>query len=93
MSLHTVNHTDPQLWRDCLLTLAAGDAVLLLEEAVYLALPGALPAPLPAETPCYVLQEDLVLRGLLGRTGDFQPISAAGFVALTLEHPRVVSWS
>lgn len=93
MSLHTINRTDPQVWRDCLLALAAGDAVLLLEEAVYLALPGALPTPLPAATPCFVLQEDLVLRGLLGLTSGFQPISAAGFVALTLEHPRVVSWS
>jgi len=88
MSLHTFNKP-PTPAR--LQLLAAGDAVLLLEDAVYAA---QTALPLPAGVALYVLAADLAARGI---SASIRPNSCfvdyAGFVDLSLAHDKVINWS
>jgi tRNA 2-thiouridine synthesizing protein B len=74
----------------CLRSLGPGDALLLLEDGVY----GALPdQPGPAEGACHALEEDVRARGLAGRLrADVAPVDYAGFVELVAAHERTLSW-
>lgn len=96
-TLHTVNKCDPGLVQQCLGSAAEGDTVLLIEEAVYAALPGhALDKLLQhrgAGIALRALKEDLAARGISARIpADFSVVSYAEFVALSLAHTRVVNW-
>ena len=96
-TLHTVNKCDHALVQQCMSATADGDCVLLIEDAVYAALPGhALEKILQhrgAGVALGALKEDLADRGISDRIpSDFSVVSYAEFVALSLAHLRVVNW-
>ncbi len=97
MALHTLNRApaDQSCVTRCLNALADNDALLLIEDGVYAALPGhqALFAALPDSVSLYVLQPDLQARGISEKVRDvFTPIDDAGFVQLACDQDKVVSW-
>jgi tRNA 2-thiouridine synthesizing protein B len=82
----------------CLSRIGEGDAVLLIEDAVVVALAGTsfesdLKAA-SADKRLYVLTPDLEARGLAGRemVDGFDAVDYKGFVSLVTEHDRVHSW-
>lgn len=101
MTLHTYNKSldagEARL-HNCLRTLAGGDALLLLEDGVYLAprlqAGSALRAAIPEGVSLYALRPDVAARGLSARLpADFSDIEYGEFVQLCLAHPRVVNWN
>lgn len=93
-TLHVINKTVESLWQSCASVLSKGDALLLIEDAVYAALP-AQPqlALLPAGTHLHALADDLALRGISAKIRPgIEQITYNQFVALSLAHERVVSW-
>jgi tRNA 2-thiouridine synthesizing protein B len=97
MTLHTFNKSPAQgaaMLAQCLLALAPGDSLLFIEDAVYAALAGGLPDTLPQDVRLYVLSEDLAARGISARIRpEFSRVDYQGFVALCLQHARVVNWN
>jgi len=97
MALHIINKTDPTLWQLLQSAIHPKDAVLLIEDAVYVALPTypltpGLYALLP-QLPCHVLAEDLAARGISAKIRpEFASVSYREFVALCLLHDKVVNW-
>ncbi|MFP5440335.1 MAG: sulfurtransferase complex subunit TusB [Gammaproteobacteria bacterium] len=83
---------------DCLRAASAGDAVLLLQDGVYAAAGGEKARGLLAQARqqavhVHLLSPDLAARGLQPDAGcPAQAVSDDGFVALTEQHARVVSW-
>lgn len=97
MTLHTLNKCDPSLVQSCVDATAEGDSILLIEEAVYLAMTGHATGALLLQhstgLSLKVLKEDLAARGISARIpADFSVVSYAEFVALSLAHARVVNW-
>jgi tRNA 2-thiouridine synthesizing protein B len=97
MTLHIINKTDTTLWQTCLQSLQAGDALLLIEDGVYLAMANNAALQVlnkhQISLTCYVLAEDLALRGISARiTPVFSSIPYQAFVELCLQHNRVVNW-
>ena len=94
MSLHVINKTDPALWHTCLGALSDGDALLLIEDAVFAALPGYIDVLKPAASvQVLALSDDLALRGISARiTPSVRHASWQDFVVLSLQHDKVVSW-
>ncbi len=82
----------------CLSRIAAGDAVLLIEDAVVVAAAGTSYETelksASASHKLYVLSPDLEARGLAERSlvDGFSCVDYKGFVALVTEHDRVHSW-
>ena len=95
MSLHVINKTDPALWQTCVAALGDGDALLLIEDAVFAALPGYGHAlKTPASVQVLALSDDLALRGISARiSAAVRHASWHDFVALSLQHDKVVSWN
>jgi len=96
-TLHTINKTSAQTsaLQDCLAAISDGDALLLIENGVYAAMPAqALTfTRLPGSVQCYVLSEDCVARGIDQQLSpEFQVIDYDDFVALSCRHSKVVSW-
>lgn len=93
-TLHVINKTDAALWCTCSTALTSGDALLLIEDAVYAALPAQHPVvEVPAGVYMCALAEDLAARGISARIrSGFSQASYNDFVALSLAHDRVVSW-
>ncbi|GLO62120.1 sulfurtransferase TusB [Vibrio sp. MACH09] len=80
---------------DVLMYLYQGDAILLLEDAVYAALPTHKAHSLMAKAKCkqFVLAEDANARGLmLSNDSKIMVIDFAGFVELTVEHSQSLTW-
>lgn len=99
-SLHILVGHQALAWPTSLPSLlAAGDSVLLMQEAVWLALVGVAAAPdqagLPAGVGVYVLATDLEQRGLSQRALHplIQRIDDAGWVEISERHRRVLTWS
>ena len=96
MTLHTINKTpsESSALDDCLASLADGDALILIENGVYAAIPGyaELFTRLPASIQCYLLGEDSSARGLNDLNPDFRVIDYDGFVELSCRYDKVVSW-
>lgn len=95
MILHTLNRspTDSRVYRQLLDAMGPEDRLLLIEDGVQGALPslvrhfGELPGRL------FVLREDLEARGLEGRcAAEVLVVDADGFVILTEEADKTVSW-
>jgi len=85
-TLHLVNHADAL--DDCLALAGTEDAILLLENGVYAALPGQAP-----QRPLHALDVDLRARGIAARVAEHVAvISDADFVALVAAHQPVVTW-
>jgi tRNA 2-thiouridine synthesizing protein B len=97
MILNTYNKNDitSTSLAACLATIGASDALLLLEDGVYAALPSAgLLTRMPEGVRLYVLQEDLAARGISDRIcPDFNRIDYREFVALTLQYSKLVNWN
>lgn len=96
--LHIVNHSrsESTAFCDCLDSVVAGDAVLLIENAVYLARDGAS-AGSAFEKPgvrLFALGDDLQARGVLPDqvAGIIQIIDYEGFVDLVEAHSPIQSW-
>ncbi|MGX2039590.1 sulfurtransferase complex subunit TusB [Methylocaldum sp. MU1018] len=95
-TLHLVNRSpaESRALECCLARVGKGDAVLLIEDAVYAARKGAATAPSGQGAAFYVLGPDLEARGV-----EFSEIAEpvrivdyGGFVELTVEYRLVQSW-
>lgn len=98
MLLYTCNRSTPAILATLLPLLAGNDSLLLFEDGVYAAVdtPSLREtlAGLPAGIRLHVLGEDLAARGISGIIHPgFSRVDYAAFVALTLEHVRVVNWN
>ncbi len=95
-TLHTVNKSPLQtsLWTQCLNALLPGDTLLAIENGVLLISDQALISKIKA-TGCSIafLEPDLCARGLhTYPLEDTQRITMEGFVNLSCQHQKVVSW-
>ena len=96
-SLHTVNKSPlvADALEQCLRAAMPGDAILLIEDGVYAAIPSS-----PAHLACsagglklYALQADIDARGLASRVpASVQRVDDAGFVALCCHYRKTCSW-
>ncbi|MFW1676390.1 sulfurtransferase complex subunit TusB [Pontibacter sp. JAM-7] len=97
MALHLINARPDasSCYEQCRLALNTGDAVLLLEDAVYAAT-GTFPqrfTDLPGIT-LYVLEPDMLARGIGPLVSEhFTPVSDSQFVELCCQQDKVISWS
>ena len=95
MVLHTLNCSPAAAaFGDCLRLLAAGDALLLMGDAVYAGIPGT--APREALDGCaaelYILRDDAAVAGVLQQLEGLVLVDIAGFVELTERYPRQLAW-
>ncbi len=96
MILHTINKNNETLER-CLSLLSEEDAVLLIEDGVYAALDSkknkTLWNSVAPDIKKYAMVNDLAARGISDRMLPFfEPIDWPGFVSLSLEYEKVISW-
>ncbi len=96
-TLHLVNkHSASDALQACARVVQPPDAVLLLEDGVYAALPGAGADTLLhtcSKGRCVALAADVEARGLGARLAPgIGVVDYAGFVELTVACDRVMSW-
>ena len=73
--------------------IADDDAVLLIENAVYAIKHAAmLELLINRGSQLFILKEDCDARGLTNISDNIQQMDYAGFVELTLQYEKVVSW-
>jgi len=95
MLLHVVNRSPAtsRTYQQALAGMSADDRLLLIEDGVQGALPQLVRHYAGLEGRLFALKEDLASRGLLGRCdASVQVIDVDGFVELTEEADRTVSW-
>ncbi|KXS39321.1 MAG: tRNA 2-thiouridine synthesizing protein B [Halomonadaceae bacterium T82-2] len=95
MLLHLLNRSPAgsRLPEDVLRAMGPDDRLLLIESGVYGAVSPQADCFKTLKGRCYALQDDLSARGLAERHADWIiPVDMAGFVALTAETQRTVSW-
>ena len=95
MILHTLSALpDSSAFRDCLTAVSSEDAVLLLGDAVYAALPGnqQLAALLARGAAVHVLAADALAAGVTELHTDVAESDVEGFVTLTEHYPRQMAW-
>jgi len=87
MTLHIFNSSE-QYRKKIKLASSSDDAVVLIEEAVYIAI-----ETINSDARVYVLTEDVTARGLqeLVKEG-FDKIDYAGFVELSEAHKKSITW-
>lgn len=94
--LHTLSRSPYQIDFDALLrTMSDGDALLLLEDAVSAVVDGGafLPRLVAANIEVYVLNEDVIARGLSTLLAvSVKTVDYGGFVDLTITHPTQMAW-
>ncbi len=97
--LHIVNKSpfERVAFDSCLAHASAGDAILMIEDAVVGAVDGSSFAgkvkAAMADKSVYVLGEDLAARGLEGKAMEgVTVVDYAGFVDLTANNDRTQSW-
>jgi tRNA 2-thiouridine synthesizing protein B len=97
--LHIVNksHAQTSSLQSCLRLATPGQALLLIEDAVYAATAGGAASSGLAQAlkqlKVYALQPDVEARGMAGKLLEgVTPIDYAGFVDLVAEHPTNQSW-
>ena len=92
MVLHTINKTGAAVTR-CLEVLSNNDAILLLEDGVYLAQDNAVLQNMPETIKIFALSDDLSARGIANNVHEnVSKVDWPGFVTLTTEYDKVVSW-
>jgi len=96
MILHTINKQGPALLR-ALAAVSENDTVLLLEDGVYAALETKEEddcwSMLPSSVRRFALADDLAARGISDKMlSGFEIVDWHGFVSLSIEHDKVVSW-
>lgn len=95
MLLHVVNRSPAtsRTYQQALAGMSADDRLLLIEDGVQGALPQLVRHYAGLDGRLFALKEDLASRGLLGRCdASVQVIDVDGFVELTEEADRTVSW-
>ncbi|QFU01613.1 Protein TusB [Halomonas sp. THAF5a] len=95
MLLHVVNRSpaNSRVHEQALTGMGPEDVLLLIEDGVQGALPQLVRYFAPIEGRLFALKEDLEARGLLGRCAEsVQVVDVDGFVTLTEEAERTVSW-
>jgi tRNA 2-thiouridine synthesizing protein B len=91
MILHILTQSPAtESFRQCLSALTKNDAILLIQDAVY-AQWGKDFASSNINN-IYALTADRQARGLQGASEGIKLIDYAGFVALTLEYDKTVTW-
>lgn len=97
--LHILRHSPNQaIFNRALDSVSPGDALLLIEDAAYALLPGTDSATalqsLLQPTQLYVLQQDLLARGLAADAlpPGAEPIDYLRMVEICLAQPKVLSW-
>ena len=92
-TLHTVNKTGQAL-KLCLRSLLLGDAILLIEDAVYALFEASdVLEEVILDIPVYVLEADILARGITNRDDlSITAVDYDGFVELTEAHDKVLSW-
>ncbi len=105
MTLHLINKSPAKssALDECLSILEvsndSSNAILLIEDAVYTSVNHSAYASLHEKIkqlalPCYLLKEDLLMRGLNSELAEgFSIIDYAGFVQLSIDYEKVQSWS
>ncbi|NAW66232.1 sulfurtransferase complex subunit TusB [Photobacterium halotolerans] len=81
--------------QQCVAQLLPGDEIVLLQDGVVAATaPGQLDSALKQAAAVYVLETDILARGLAGRvTADVEVIDHDMLVALTVRHPNCMKWA
>lgn len=95
MILHTLNATPASAaFADCLATVAPGDAIVLLGDAVYAALAGTDACALLQDCAAqvYVLRADALAAGVIGHIATATVVDMNGFVELSEQFPRQQAW-
>ena len=97
MALHIINKSpyQDQCLQDCLRICKAGDELLLIEDAVYVAVADSPYANQLKDSGLnlYALAADLKARGLASMAiGSVKPVTDQEFVALTVKHSAIQSW-
>ncbi|MDT8878225.1 sulfurtransferase complex subunit TusB [Halomonas saccharevitans] len=95
MLLHVVNRSpaNSRVYEQALSAMGPDDVLLLIEDGVQGALPQLVRYYAKIEGRLFALREDLEARGLLGRCAEsVQVVDVDGFVTLTEEAERTVSW-
>ena len=95
MILHTLNASPASpAFRDCIRVAANNDAILLLGDGVYAALPDtvACNALLAAGVEVYVLDSAAKAAGVTALPVDVQRVDMNGFVELTERFARQQAW-
>lgn len=98
-TLHTINKapSNVTLWNSLSAAVLNGDAILLIEDATYAALDTAALNTLTRliddkSTSIYALEADAGARGLEITPDCVKAVDYQGFVKLSTEHDKVVSW-
>jgi tRNA 2-thiouridine synthesizing protein B len=95
MILHTISAVpDSSTFRECLSIATQEDAVLLLGDGVYAALPGNpfLAGLLETGADIHVLRADALATGVVEPDTAVTLIDMAGFVELTERYPHQMAW-
>ncbi|GHE19516.1 sulfurtransferase complex subunit TusB [Halomonas urumqiensis] len=95
MLLHILNRSplSSLVYRQAIATMGTEDRLLLIEDGVQGALPTLVRHFEALEGRLFALREDLVARGLAGKCdASVQVVDVDGFVELTEEAERTVSW-
>jgi len=95
MILHTISASpDSSAFRDCLSSLNPEDAVLLLGDGVYAALPACCYLAQLADTGAtiHALRSDALAAGVAEPGPGVELVDMAEFVALTERYPRQIAW-
>lgn len=94
--LHTLNQSpyDHYALQQCLQTFSEGDALVFFGNGVYATLQNQPYATALINKPCYVIESDLLARGLLQQTllEDIIFIGYEEFVNLCTQYTVVQSW-
>ena len=95
MILHTLNASPTSsAFSDCLLVAAAGDAIVLMGDGVYVAIDGtpAYTAILANGAEIYMLATDARAAGVTRVPQGIALVSMDDFVTLTERYPRQQAW-
>ncbi len=95
MILHTLSAAPgTNAFRDCLSVASTRDAILLLGDGVYAALPAStfLAGLLDTGADVHILRDDAQAAGIAEPAAGVTPAGMAEFVALTERFPRQMAW-
>lgn len=95
MILHTLNRSpaESRVYHQAMVAMGSEDRLLLIEDGVQGALPSMIRHFEEISGRLYALREDLEARGLEGRcAAEVQVVDTDGFVTLTEEAEKTVSW-
>jgi tRNA 2-thiouridine synthesizing protein B len=88
MTLHIINREETLKLAEKVFSAKADDVVILIEDATYCAI-----AELPFSCSVFALEADLKARGLLEKKNSkVKSVDYSGFVKLTEDHKKIISW-